>query len=338
MKSQYNEEIIETCYGMVPPTEPGNGNRYGQYTIQSSTLRQQPWFNLEHPRPGMSLCICNYTPPEDVLNVYEVGEGSIAFTIVLSGNCENQTKQGHGDQAVSVHKPCEMAMLTDHCSGVLRFKRNTAQQYVHLILQRDLLRTLMVEHGKSPQAMLDKINNRGGVYVLDQTPLSPKVQLIASEMLHCPLTGLNRKLFLEGNSLLLLAQFLDRFGGGANDSACPLSQSDVERLHEARRILLQNLVEPPTIRQLARHIGLNEFKLKKGFHELFGCTVYNCLRNQRMHTARSLLLDSDMTVSSAAADVGYINVSHFIRAFKKQFGVTPGSLLYHSRRNHGRDS
>jgi len=136
----------------------------------------------------------------------------------------------------------------------------------------------------------------------------------------------------------MLASILGRLSPAGRPSPVSLSRGDVERLHEARRILFEHIEEPPGINELAQRVGINQMKLKRGFRAVFGCTVFEALRAHRMHHARALLMDSDMTVGLVAATVGYTNMSHFIAAFRTHFGVTPGSLLHQSRRcltNHG---
>jgi len=61
------------------------------------------------------------------------------------------------------------------------------------------------------------------------------------------------------------------------------------------------MVEPPGLKELAQRVGLNELKFKRGFREVFGCTMFEALRAHRMQQARTLLLDSDMTVGMVAA-------------------------------------
>ena len=71
---------------------------------------------------------------------------------------------------------------------------------------------------------------------------------------------------------------------------------------------------------------LNECKLKAGFKACFGTTIHSFVRACRMREARRLIECEGRCVKDAAWMVGYTNVSHFIEAFRAQFGETPGSL------------
>jgi AraC-like DNA-binding protein len=83
---------------------------------------------------------------------------------------------------------------------------------------------------------------------------------------------------------------------------------------------------PPSLPELARHVGLNEFKLKTGFRTLFGTSVFAYLRAQRMELARRLLVQRGQSVTEVALRVGYANPSKFALAFRKHFGFPPSAL------------
>lgn len=142
---------------------------------------------------------------------------------------------------------------------------------------------------------------------------------------HCPL----RLMMAKGKSLVLLARVLEAVERSQEPPVYQvrLSSQDLERVREAREVLSILLQDPPSLKILARKVGLNELKLKAGFHHLWGKTVYGLLRTLRMETARSLLESGSCNVGEAANQVGYTNTSHFARAFHREFGSTPGAVL-----------
>lgn len=166
-------------------------------------------------------------------------------------------------------------------------------------------------------------------------PLTPHVRDIIGELRSCAYSGAIRQLYLEGKCMELIAVCLDESGGGhgelLQEAARGLRKSDAEALVQARDILARTWQEPPSLMQLARMVGLNDFKLKSGFKELFGTTVFGYVRRMRMQEARLLLEKGQANVSEAAYRVGYTNVSHFASQFHKAFGSSPGEFL--SRRN-----
>lgn len=106
-----------------------------------------------------------------------------------------------------------------------------------------------------------------------------------------------------------------------------LSYEDISKIREARDILINNLEKDfPSIKVFALQIGTNTFKLKYGFKELYGISVYRFLKNERLRKAKMLIQYGDRSFKSIAHMTGFKSVPHFSRTFKKQFGYTPTEL------------
>lgn len=101
------------------------------------------------------------------------------------------------------------------------------------------------------------------------------------------------------------------------------NEYDKERIVFARDYLLTHMDAPPTLVQLAAIAGLNEFKLKRGFKEMFGQTVFGYLADVRLEMACRALRGKQKTVTQIAFELGYASLQHFSAAFKKKFGVPP---------------
>ncbi|QAR34039.1 AraC family transcriptional regulator [Geovibrio thiophilus] len=110
-----------------------------------------------------------------------------------------------------------------------------------------------------------------------------------------------------------------------------LQPEDINLILNAGRLITENLSNPPTLVSLAKSAGLNLFKLKNGFKEVFGTTVNGFITDKRMEKAKVMLESGDYSVSNIAWDLGYTNVSHFIELFRRQYGMTPGKLLSEQR-------
>jgi AraC family transcriptional activator of pyochelin receptor len=103
-----------------------------------------------------------------------------------------------------------------------------------------------------------------------------------------------------------------------------LFDSDVEALWVARAIMIRAWPEWPTVSVIARAVGLNSLKLKVGFKEVFGVTMYGFHVGLKMRESRSHLEKGSLSVAEVARLVGYDHTSSFCREFKKAFGYTPG--------------
>lgn len=131
------------------------------------------------------------------------------------------------------------------------------------------------------------------------------------------------KLARESMVLELLYRLMD-FSSPSHKDTSFLSGRDLERLYLARCILDADLSNPPGLAELTRRCGLSKRRLERGFKALFTNTVYGYVTEQRMEAAREMLAQDSMNVNQAGQALGYQNVSHFIAAFRKHFGITPG--------------
>ncbi|GMX66539.1 hypothetical protein Elgi_58110 [Paenibacillus elgii] len=155
--------------------------------------------------------------------------------------------------------------------------------------------------------------------------IGPKLQVLVQQLRSCPYGGSTKRLFLEGKCLELLASFIYEANDSRVRKSFSLKTEDINKIYSARDILLQTLAHPPSLLALSRKISLNDNKLKIGFKEVFGMTVFEFVRQQRMEKARLLLENGSLNVSQAASLVGYNNFSHFAALFKKTYGVNPSN-------------
>ncbi|MGN7719122.1 helix-turn-helix domain-containing protein [Chitinophaga sp. 22620] len=106
-----------------------------------------------------------------------------------------------------------------------------------------------------------------------------------------------------------------------------ISLADAERLQAVKDYLRTEYLCPElSLDLLCRRFGLNEFKLKRGFKQLFGSTVFGFVQELKMKTARQMLVEKRMNVNEVADHLGYSSPNHFSAAFKKMYGYPPAKL------------
>lgn len=96
---------------------------------------------------------------------------------------------------------------------------------------------------------------------------------------------------------------------------------------DARMIEIMNYVQANyidiTLDDLAENFFLSKPYLSKYIKEKSGMTFGDLVKKIRMKKAKALLKSSNMTVENIAMSVGYQNVEHFNRLFKKAYDMTP---------------
>lgn len=148
------------------------------------------------------------------------------------------------------------------------------------------------------------------------------------QLLQCPLEEAIRRFYLDTklHEILALRLFELYEAKGNIYVSNNLFAADRRHLEEARDILKEEAVSPPSIPELARRVGLNTTKLKRGFRECYGTTLFEFVRQVRMESAYTLLLEEGLSVSETALFVGYSSFSAFTKAFSRYFGFLPGLL------------
>jgi AraC family transcriptional regulator, transcriptional activator of the genes for pyochelin and ferripyochelin receptors len=151
-----------------------------------------------------------------------------------------------------------------------------------------------------------------------------EMQQILQQILHCPYQGVTRQMYLEGKALeLLTLQFTHWREKSHHSTEVKLRQDDIERLYAAKDILIRQMNNPPSLVELARQVGINDRKLKQGFRQVFGTTVFGYLQNYRLQQAQKLLQRPDISIARVAATIGYTNPEAFSVAFRRKFAVSP---------------
>ena len=168
----------------------------------------------------------------------------------------------------------------------------------------------------------EAVRKRRNTWAGAMRPLSAEMQSILGSMERCSYQGHMQKLYLEAR----LIEFLLLQADGWGQRTPVLPRRDVERIHAAKAYIDLHYDQCCSITDLARRVGVNQQKLKTGFRELWGVTVFGYLSDKRMQEAWRLLRDEKMYVGEVADRVGYKHPHHFTAAFKRRFGVLPKEL------------
>lgn len=108
-----------------------------------------------------------------------------------------------------------------------------------------------------------------------------------------------------------------------------ISKHDISSLQEVEEILTKDVtISPPTIEKLAVIVAMSPAKLKRIFKEVYDSGIYSYYQKQRMVKAKEMLLTGDYSVKEVGMHLGYSNLSNFATAFKKEYGILPGTLKH----------
>ena len=157
-----------------------------------------------------------------------------------------------------------------------------------------------------------------------QEGVSPAIAVVLSQIINYNLHPTIKKLYIRGKVYELISLYFNR-STDADIEQCPflVDEDNVKRIRRAKEIIIANMAEPPTLPELSKEIGLSLKRLKEGFKQIYGDSVYSFLFDYKMDYARRLLESGQYNVSEIGLKIGYSTSSHFIAAFRKKYGTTP---------------
>lgn len=274
-----------------------------------------PWFTIWHQqftleKPGF----LHADLDGPLLDLHLVLRGHIRYQVEGIGALKFTEGQLNMCCAPSLQIQASLDDVKEHTTLTFRFQRTYLDIYAPYFLT---LQQLLQKSDDGETSLLSNAN----------ASLTPEMITIIRDLLHNEYEGEMKQLYLRNKvSELLLLAFTRITPGAANGNEIRLHQYDIDKIREAREYLLANMEHPLTVIELSHKVGINDFKLKKGFKQLYGVTIFDFLLEARMEKARTLLTETDTPIHEIAFAIGYKNVSSFTAAFKKRMGFPPSVM------------
>ena len=162
----------------------------------------------------------------------------------------------------------------------------------------------------------------------DNLPFSSSIAVVLSQILQAKVHDSMKSLYFKGKVYELLSLYFNKSEDPSVEQ-CPflVDEKNIQKIRQAKAIILERMTDPPSLEQLAVEIGLSLKKLKEGFKQLYGDTVFAYLLDHKMEEACRMLNTQKYNVNEVGLLLGYSTASHFIAAFKKKYGTTPKKYL-----------
>lgn len=279
----------------------------------------QGYYRMISLGTGLEIEICEFEYSEDVIVDWHSHQSNLEFVSRISGNSYGSdgsiTNPGQDYIFGGVY---EDGGFGANCAG------KTLEICIHI--QPETLRTLLEDYSEAIPKELEKaIEREPEQPFFNPGILSPAKRMALHQILTCPFQDLPRKMYLDGLARELIALKLASTvpDEQKRDRPSIVRRQEVEKIHYAAYLLVRDLENPASLVDLAQQVGLSQSKLKQGFQQVFGTTVFAYLQRHRLEWARQLLTDRTLTIFEVAHTVGYTSQSRFAAAFKRQFGRTP---------------
>ncbi|NWB89999.1 helix-turn-helix transcriptional regulator [Pseudomonas agarici] len=156
-----------------------------------------------------------------------------------------------------------------------------------------------------------------GCFMADGVPDNPLLGLKAHARTMELLWGLARRLTAEGIELEPAPLSLD------TPAPPRINRRERRLLLAARTYIQEHCLEPLTVPEISRMVGIGHGVLKRQFNELFGTSVYSYVLDCRLEQAGKLLRSSDLPIKEVAWRCGFSHSSHLSRLFRQRHEMSP---------------
>jgi len=95
------------------------------------------------------------------------------------------------------------------------------------------------------------------------------------------------------------------------------------RIEAILRMIGRDIRNTPRPRQIANEVGLSVSRFYHLFRQETGTVPAGYIRRLRFERARELLTESNFSIKEITDLVGIHDVSHFVRDFQKEYGMSP---------------
>lgn len=252
-----------------------------------------------------------------------VGSGYIQFH--FGGKGENAFSFNNGNYSISLPEESSLLLYNPKRDLPINLTLQPKSWIISIVVSIEKFHSLFSEEAGYISFL--SLENRDKQYYKD-APLSPSMVIVLNQLMNFNIVPSIKGLYSKGKAYELLSLYFNRTED-ANLEQCPflVDEENVLKIRKAKDIVIANMAEPPSLQDLSREIGLSLKKLKEGFKQIYGDSVYSFLFDYKMEYARKLLDTGEYNVNEVGLKVGYSTSSHFIAAFKKKFGTTPKKYI-----------
>ena len=241
---------------------------------------------------------------------------------MLKNNVQHYVKDA---QRIDLREGQYTMIWSSQAESLSRFEKNTEYKTLDIFYSPSILQQLASYFPELETVI--SMEPGHPLLLADTRRIAPAMKDIIREIMECSFDPAISQFYFDCKVREFLYLLLNDTYNNDLSASLRLSSFDTEAIQEARRILLQDISKKPmTIPELSKKVSVNEFKLKKGFRELFGTSIFECLTEARMEKARELLLSTDLPIKAICIHAGYARITNFITAFRRRYGYTPGSL------------
>jgi len=135
--------------------------------------------------------------------------------------------------------------------------------------------------------------------------------------------ALGSRLCAESLATELAVHLIRNYSTAGRAAASPFTMFPRYKLQRVTDYIQDNLKEELTLERMSQTLSMSPYHFAHAFKQAVGLAPHRYVVKCRIDRAKSLLRDTDLSVTEIAHQVGFANQSHFSVAFHKLTGQTP---------------
>lgn len=273
------------------------------------------------------LLIHRYTLKEDFIIQRDPAlEMNDLLSIFFYNNEQSLEMKYNEDRSVPFSQGSNSAVqvTTNDFSSTIRFPANTPTQYMVIGITASKLKMLLsIENVNST---IKTITTENASFLFFES-MDAEMKLLLKNIASTTMNGALSNFYVQIKAMELLYLLFRRLSIRENKNHRSINNADAKKLMMIRNEILQDLSSPPILKKLTQMAAMSETKLNQLFKQTFGDSIYNYFQTARMEEAAFLLKQANRSVSETGYELGFSNLSHFSRLFKKHFGMAPKKYI-----------
>lgn len=309
MQNYFNPRLLHAIY--IPELSHKGDSFYRMLSEYATGSVRKICFN-----DSFMILIADFTPVKTFEKMTEISDDYIEISQFetdssswkIGGQKRKQVNQGiccYANTSRRIYAYCEA---------------NVPTRFTKIIIKKDYFDSfLSVRYSDSYHHSKDAMN------YLARNPHLPELNYIFRQIKDCQAIGSSKEIYLESKVMEILSLVTHHYESAQNKEniSVKLDRRDVRSLGKAVTLMKKDLSAHPIIPELAKVTGMSQSRFQLAFRKTYGTTPYEYLKEMRMNHALILLHDSDYSIQTIAAKVGYKKAGHFSKLFKKMYGMSP---------------
>ena len=254
---------------------------------------------------------------------YNIGKDHIQFHFCLKGFSNFLFNEG--SYVFNVENENSILLYNPHKELPINLVLNAESQVLSILISIKKFHSLF----SSEADQISFLNNENaGNKLYKEKKIGPMIAIVLNQMYQQSMDLTMYTLYLRGKVFELMSLYFSK-DKEMDIEQCPFLADDnnIKKIKLAKEIIISRMMEPPTLVELAKEVDISLKKLKQGFKQVYGSSVFSFLLDYKMQVSKRLLSSGKYNVNEVALKIGYSTATHFINAFKKKFGTTPKKYL-----------